>query len=93
MISFPNHALNKQTIHEIIVDDSLEQTKTFDMLDNSMMMMASCNKTMKVVKSFINKSEKYKVTVRNGFVSAMSMAYNYHMPLVLDPQDIWLAIV
>jgi hypothetical protein len=32
-------------------------------------------------------------TRRNGFISAIAICYNYHCPLVLDPNDIWLVIL
>lgn len=36
---------------------------------------------------------KYMNTTRNGFVSALAMAYNYHLPLILSPNDVWLAVM
>ena len=35
----------------------------------------------------------YMNTRRNGFLSAMAMCYNYHCPLILDPNDIWLVVL
>ena len=35
----------------------------------------------------------YLNTYRNGFVSAVAMAYNYHLPLTLCPNDIWLVVL
>ena len=32
-------------------------------------------------------------TIRNGFVSAVAMAYNYHLPLILSPNDLWLVVL
>lgn len=39
------------------------------------------------------KDARYYNTRRNGFVSAVAMCYNWHMPLVLDPADIWLLVL
>lgn len=39
------------------------------------------------------KDARYYNTRRNGFVSSIAMCYNFHMPLVLDPADIWLVIL
>ena len=32
-------------------------------------------------------------TLRSGFVSAFAMSYNFHLPLVLSPNDIWLVFL
>lgn len=32
-------------------------------------------------------------TYRNGFVSAIAMSYNFHLPLILSPTDLWLVIL
>jgi hypothetical protein len=32
-------------------------------------------------------------TYRNGFVSAVAMSYNYHLPLTLCPNDIWMVVL
>jgi hypothetical protein len=31
--------------------------------------------------------------MRNGFVSAIAMAYNFHLPLILSPNDIWVVVL
>ena len=35
----------------------------------------------------------YYNTFRNGFVSAFAMSYNWHLPLILSPGDIWLVVL
>ena len=38
-------------------------------------------------------AQRYYNTRRNGFVSAAAMAYNFHCPIIFDPNDIWLAVL
>ena len=40
-----------------------------------------------------NADKLYYSTYRNGFVSACAMAYNFHLPLILSPSDIWLVVL
>jgi hypothetical protein len=37
--------------------------------------------------------DAYMNTYRNGLVSAVAMAYNFHCPLLLCPNDLWLVIL
>ena len=37
--------------------------------------------------------KRYMNTRRNGFVSAAAMCYNYHLPIIFDPNDVWLAVL
>jgi hypothetical protein len=40
-----------------------------------------------------NADQIYMNTYRNSFVSALAMAYNFHLPLVLSPNAVWLAVL
>jgi hypothetical protein len=112
IINNPEHEWNQKTMHEIIVDNELEQTKMFEDLDNASVLMQQLNKTQNLRKSFLRQTLKkdqleqlekegkkcnfdkvYMNTRRNGFISAMAMCWNYHLPLILDPNDIWLAVL
>jgi len=61
---------------------------------------------MKLTKCYLKPEYNYKVggipeakekvfynTVRNGFVAAIAMSYNYHVPLILSPSDIWIVVL
>ena len=55
------------------------------------------NKTMKV-KQVFRKPKKgsdavFYNTLRSGFVSAFAMSYNFHLPLILSPNDVWLVFL
>lgn len=38
-------------------------------------------------------ASRYMHTRRNAFVSAVAMCYNYHLPIIFDPNDVWLAVL
>ena len=99
--------LNQKWVHEIIVHEDNEQTKDFTGLVTPAFLGKMLNKRLKCVQSFkkpeidyakLGKLKKpdddiYYNTYRNGFVSAIAMSYNYHMPLILSPNDVWLAVM
>lgn len=93
----PEHPKNKVLHHEIVIDDSLEQTKEFTDLMTEKDLGIHLNKQMKLIQSFKateRSGEKlWYNTYRNGFVSAIAMSYNYHLPLVLEPQAVWLTVI
>uniref|UniRef100_A0A7S3CP50 Uncharacterized protein n=1 Tax=Strombidium rassoulzadegani TaxID=1082188 RepID=A0A7S3CP50_9SPIT len=63
------------------------------------------NKRMKLVQCFRKPEVDYKDpssegkdalfynTFRNGFLSAVAMSYNFHLPLILSPADVWLVVL
>ena len=83
----------------MVVDDTLESTKDYDDLATPSELGIYLNKKMKCVNSFKraegypNGENIYMNTYRNGFVSALAMAYNFHLPLIIDPRDIWLTVM
>ena len=104
----PAHPKNQVAVHNLVIDGDLEATKEYDDLDTAWDLGVYLNKRMKLVKAFKKpefdwndekiKSDKnadkhYYTTYRNGFVSAMAMSYNFHLPLVLSPVDIWLCVL
>lgn len=104
----PRNPKNTKLVHEIIIDQHLEQTKDFTGLHKPQGLGIHLNKSMKLVRHFrkpeLNYNdhkvsanpkidEVYMNTYRNGFVSAVAMSYNYHMPLILSPNDVWLAVL
>ena len=104
----PRNPKNTKLVHEIIIDKDLEQTKDFTGLQKPEGLGIHLNKSMKLVRHFRkpeldyndpkvsenrNIDEVYMNTYRNGLVSAIAMSYNYHMPLILSPNDVWLAVL
>ena len=96
----PSHPLNGKIVHDIMLDDKLEQTKEIDDLKTSDKLGLFMNKHMKCVKAFKRhegtlkgEDQIYYNTYRNGFVSTIAMSYNFHMPLILSPNDIWLTVM
>lgn len=97
-----DHPKNLKTVHEVILSD--KDAKDFDDLDSTESLCGKLNKAMKLVKCYKKpeldwKNEEIKTndvfynTVRNGFVSALAMSYNHHLPLILSPGDIWLVVM
>jgi hypothetical protein len=39
------------------------------------------------------KEKVFYNTIRNGFVAAVAMSYNFHLPLILSPDDIWITVL
>jgi hypothetical protein len=104
-MSFSNPK-NLKLIHEIIIDSSLEQTKDFSGFMRPEFLTQQLNKSMKMKRCFKkvefseeyyeknpNADQIYMNTYRNSFVSALAMAYNFHLPLVLSPNAVWLAVL
>jgi len=98
-----DHPKNQQAYHDVVMNDK-DSTKDFDNLDDCETMCKLLCKNMKLVKCYKKPEHDYlhgvkqkdKVfynTYRNGFISAIAMAYNYHMPLILSPNDLWLVIL
>jgi len=105
----PMHPKNKEVVHEIILDDELEASKTYDDLKDSKYVSLLLNKKMKVVQAWKKPEHDYRDpdvaanaeklenvyynTYRNGFVSALAMSHNFHLPLILSPNDVWLTVM
>ena len=104
----PKHPKNQKCVHDLILNDELEATKDYNELIDSRELGTMLNKKLKCVKAFKKpefdwndenvKKDKdagkiYYSTYRNGFVSACAMAYNFHLPLILSPLDIWLTVM
>ena len=92
-----DHPKNLKTVHDVILSD--KDAKDFDDLDSSELLCLKLNKSMKLVKCYkkpeldwrneeIKSNDVFYGTVRNGFVSALAMAYNHHLPLILSPGDV-----
>jgi len=100
------HPKNQVKFHEIIIHPDVDATKDFTDLANPQQFCKLLNKTMKLGQHFkipdvseeaIAKDPRIQArfmnTTRNGFVSALAMSYNYHLPLILSPNDIWLVVL
>jgi hypothetical protein len=74
-------------------------TKDFKDLRNPEVFTKMFDKKQKLIKHFLKPEHDqstdavYMNTYRNGFVSAIAMAYNSHLPLVLSPNDIWIVVL
>ena len=100
-----DHPKNQKTVHDVILGDK-DASRDFNELETSEGLCTMLNKGMKMVKCFskpewrfMGEAEKKKLddkvyynTYRNGFISSVAMAYNYHLPLMLSPNDIWLVV-
>mmetsp|Transcript_13942 Transcript_13942/g.21737 ORF Transcript_13942/g.21737 Transcript_13942/m.21737 type:complete len:118 (-) Transcript_13942:980-1333(-) len=97
------HPKNQTRVHDIILSDK-DSSKDFTGLLKPEMLARQLNKTMKVVKAFRKPDIKYNpmkapdddiyyTTYRSGFVSTLAMSYNFHLPLILSPTDIWLTVL
>ena len=101
------HPKNQVKSHEIVINGEIDSTKDFTGLNNTQQLCKMLNKSMKLKKNFqlpgltaeevgklkIEQKEKFMNTTRNGFVSALAISYNYHVPLILSPNDIWLTVM
>ena len=92
-------------MHDVILSDK-DSTQDFKDLETVKELAAKINKKMRMVKCYKRPEHDYRNgeppkhqeavfynTVRNGFVSACAMAYNYHLPLILSPNDVWLVVL
>ena len=95
----PRHPANKVAVHNLMLDDKLESQKEYNDLLTNKELGLYLNKQMKCVKAWrkpedpANSGKMYMNTYRNGFVSAIALSYNFHLPLVISPNDIWLTVM
>lgn len=98
------HPKNMKYVHEIIVHKENESTKDFKDLYKPEFFCKMFDKQQKLIAHFLKPELDYSSlpkdgdklflnTYRNGFVSAIAMAYNYHLPLTLCPNDIWMVVL
>lgn len=105
----PLHPKNQVAVHNLILDDKLEATKEYTEFETAKGLGLMLNKKMKIVKAFrkpehdhrdpeiVKKAKEldkiYTNTYRNGFVSALALSFNFHLPLIISPNDIWLTVM
>lgn len=100
------HPKNQVSCHEIVIDAEKEASKDFTGLNNPQLLCKLLNKSMKLGKHFQipeltpeqikakpDSAYRFMNTTRNGFVSALAISHNYHVPLILSPNDIWLVVM
>lgn len=100
------HPKNQVNFHEIIINPDVDATRDFTGLAPPQTLCKMLNKSMKLGKHFRvpdvtqadltadpEATSKFMNTTRNGFVSALAMSHNYHLPLILSPNDVWLAVL
>ena len=93
----PKHPKNLKFVHEITVHPANLPTKEFKDFVTTQELCQHNVKYLKLVKCFSGKEGEnphaFMNTYRNGFISACAMAHNFHLPLVLCPNDIWLVVL
>lgn len=100
------HPKNQVKFHEIVIHPDVDATKDFTGLVPPQTLCKMLNKSMKLGKHFRvpgltqedlaadpDATSRFMNTTRNGFVSALAMSHNYHLPLILSPNDVWLTVL